>query len=142
MSEKFPISFQAISEAIRAFSFPETDLVIGIGRGGVVPACLIAHQLEADLKIVRVSHRDDENKPKYKKPVIIGEINWDFYSHFRILIVDDVSVTGKTLQLIRDKLLDHKVTTFVLKGEADLVLFPDVKSCVAWPWKINKDDRK
>lgn len=141
MSEKTPISFQAISEAIHSFEFPKTDLVIGVGRGGIVPAGLIAHQLGADLKVIRVSHRDDDNKPQYDQPVIFGDINWDFYRHFKILIVDDVSVSGKTLKVLKEKLLDYDVKTFVLKGDADFVLFPHVKTCVAWPWKIKKNDK-
>jgi uncharacterized protein len=141
MNQKIPISFQTISEAIRDFEFPRTDLVIGVGRGGVVPAGIIAHQLNADLKIVRVRYRDEDNNPQYEKPVIQGDLNWDFYSHFKILIVDDVAVTGKTLELVREKLLDYEVKTFVLKGQADLVLFPHIKTCVAWPWKISKDGK-
>ncbi|MEX2566652.1 MAG: phosphoribosyltransferase family protein [Cyclobacteriaceae bacterium] len=141
MNEKIPITFQAISEAIHSFDFPEVDLVLGIGRGGVVPASMIAHQLGVELKMVRVSHRDDENDPMFEEPVILGNFQWDFFSHFRILIVDDVAVTGKTLNLIKEKLLDYEVSTFVLKGKADFVLFPKVKSCVIWPWKSNEYEK-
>ncbi len=135
MNDKIPITFQSISEAIHSFDFPEVDLVIGVGRGGTVPAGMIAHQLGVELKVIQVSHRDDENEPWDEGPVVIGDFQWDFFSHFRILIVDDVAVTGKTLNLIKENLLDYEVSTFVLKGNADYVLFPKVKSCVIWPWK-------
>lgn len=51
------------------------------------------------------------------------------------MLVDDVSVTGQTLELARSLLAGWKLTTLVLKGkEADFVLFPEVASCVNWPW--------
>ncbi|MEM8970289.1 MAG: hypothetical protein AAGE93_27990, partial [Bacteroidota bacterium] len=52
-----------------------------------------------------------------------------------ILLVDDVSVTGKTLKTVKAELAEYRVTTFVLKGKADLVVFPDIGTCVDWPWK-------
>lgn len=135
MNQKLEITFDAVSEALHAFDFPEIDIVVGIGRGGTYPACMIAHQLGVALKIVRISHRDDDNQPIYESPVTLTDFNWDFFSHNRILIVDDVSVTGKTLATVKEKLNGHEVYTFVLKGAADFVLFPKVKSCVSWPWK-------
>jgi hypothetical protein len=32
-------------------------------------------------------------------------------------------------------LAGHEVTTLVMKGKADYVLFPEVRTCVQWPWK-------
>ncbi|SEI82007.1 hypothetical protein SAMN05192553_101416 [Cyclobacterium xiamenense] len=139
MSEKLDISFDAISEALHGFDFPEVDLVLGIARGGTPPACMIAHQLGAALKIVRISHRNDANEPLYQEPVVVSDFDWDLFSHHRILIVDDVSVTGKTMAAVKERLSGHEVHTFVLKGTADYVLFPKVKSCVAWPWKNTID---
>ena len=52
-----------------------------------------------------------------------------------ILLVDDVSVSGVTLSLALSLLKDFEVFTFVLKGQADYVLFPEIKECVNWPWK-------
>ncbi|WP_439482555.1 phosphoribosyltransferase [Cyclobacterium plantarum] len=134
MRDKIDITFDAISEALYAFDFPEIDLVLGIGRGGVYPACMIAHQLGVAMKIIRVSHRNDLNEPMQDSPKIMDDIKWDFFSYPRILIVDDVAVTGKTLALVKERLIDNEVHTFVLKGTADMVLFPKVKSCVNWPW--------
>jgi len=51
------------------------------------------------------------------------------------LLVDDVSVTGKTLKCAVENLQDYTVYTFVLKGKADYVLFPEINTCVEWPWK-------
>ena len=54
----------------------------------------------------------------------------------RILLVDDVSVSGQTLATVQARLRNFTVTTLVLKGKADLVVFPQLATCVRWPWKI------
>ena len=73
MEHKTSLAFTTISEALRTFPLPETDCVIGIGRGGVVPASLIAHQLGCDLRIVQVNYRDDNNRPAHEQPQWIQE---------------------------------------------------------------------
>lgn len=52
----------------------------------------------------------------------------------KILLVDDVSVTGKTLEKVKKELYGYEVTTLVFKGKADHVLFPEIRTCVEWPW--------
>jgi len=137
MDEKVPVSFLNISKAIKEFPFPTTDLVIGIGSGGIVPASLVAHQLGVPLLIASVNYRDEKNQPKGEAPVFLSEFIVDFPNECHILLVDDVSVTGKTLELVRGMLKNYRTFTFVLKGKADLVLFPAIKSCVQWPWHAN-----
>ncbi|CAN5376544.1 hypothetical protein BH23BAC1_BH23BAC1_12700 [soil metagenome] len=138
--QKADISFNVISKNLYVFAFPEVDLIIGIGRGGIVPASLVAHQLHLNLKIIRVIHRDEQNQPKYDTPVFLDNFSADIDPQARILLVDDVSVTGKTLELVKYKLRSNKVYTFVLKGKADLVLFPEISTCVNWPWKHDYDN--
>ncbi len=137
MSQKVSLSFKEISEAFRHFSLPEIDLVIGIGRGGVVPASLAAYRLGCELQIVSVNYRDDENQPVRFQPEFLESFTINLEKGKRILLVDDVSVTGKTLDIVKERLSAFAVKTFVMKGKADYVLFPDIKTCVHWPWKEN-----
>jgi len=134
MDAKVPISFVKISKALAEFPFPPTDIVVGIGRGGTVPASLIAHQLVVPLFIASVNYRDDSNQPNRESPEFLDAFSSSFPKGSRILLVDDVSVTGKTLELLKKSLKDYAVITFVLKGKADFVLFADIKTCVHWPW--------
>lgn len=129
------ISFHKISRKLKSFSFPDTDLVVGIGTGGVVPASMIAHQLGVGLEIMTISFRDQDNSPLYSDPSIIVGLPDEINAETKILLVDDVSVTGKTMALACSLIKSNSVITFVLKGKADLVLFPGVKDCVNWPWK-------
>lgn len=121
---------------MRKFEFPPFDVVVGIARGGVAPAMLIAHQFDCELVLLTFNYRDDNNQPRYDEPALISGSIQDIPKHKKILLVDDVSVSGKTLNAAKALLHDYSVITFALKGKADLALFTDIKECVNWPWKI------
>lgn len=135
-SEKLPLSFREISEAIHRFKFPVVDYVIGIATGGIYPALMIAHQLKVDFDFLHINFRDIENNPIYDEPRLLSNPLINLAKSKRILLVDEVSVTGKTIEKALEILKGYDVTTFVLKGKGDYVLFPDIRSCVIWPWKI------
>ncbi|MFO7445098.1 MAG: phosphoribosyltransferase [Ignavibacteriaceae bacterium] len=128
------LSLSEISERIKKLVLPEFDLVVGIAEGGVVPAGLIAYKLGVELSIIKINYRDDTNKPLYEKPVILYSIEKPVNK--KILIVDDVSVSGKTLNTAAELFTGNTVSTLSLKGKADYVLFPEVDECVKWPWKL------
>ena len=129
-----PLSFREISERLRQTVLPETDIVIGIGSGGIVPASIVAFHLNAELKLMVLNYRDVTNKPLYDEPVIISKPDLDLEGK-RILLVDDVSVTGSTMNKALEQLKGLNVKTLAMKGKADYVLFPEIKDCVKWPWK-------
>lgn len=136
--DKYALSFSEISEALRQFEFPPTELVIGIGSGGIVPATLVAHQLGCPLQIIHVNYRHEDNSPAYEAPRLTHSWeetaeNWP--EQEKILLVDDVSVSGKTIDFVKAKTGLTNAKIFVLKGKADFVLFPEIKQCVHWPWK-------
>ena len=133
--EKQLLSFTDISKALHQFRFPEVDYVIGIATGGIYPAVMIAHQLKLDFGFLHIHFRDVDNRPLYNEPRILSNPLENLDKAKRILLVDEVSVSGKTMEKARELLADFDVQTFVLKGKADLVLFPDIRSCVIWPWK-------
>jgi len=135
--EKVVLSFSEISRRLRALSLPRVDLVVGIATGGVVPASLLAHQMGCPLQIVHINYRDETNAPRYAQPVLFTEPRLPAQPS-RILVVDDVSVSGQTLAAVLPLLGDHEVLTLVFKGKADYVLFPEVKTCVQWPWKVDQ----
>jgi hypoxanthine phosphoribosyltransferase len=68
MSAKTPVSFERISREIAALRFPPLDWVVGIHRGGVYPAILIAHQLGLPLGTLALNYRDDDNHPRTSHP--------------------------------------------------------------------------
>ena len=130
------LSFERIAQRLRDMELPETDLVIGIGTGGVVPASLVAFHLQVGLLIITLNYRDEQNTPRHEVPVVTGLPANLSPEGKKILLVDDVSVSGKTLQTARKLLEGFEVKTLTMKGNADYVLFPEIKECVRWPWKF------
>jgi adenine/guanine phosphoribosyltransferase-like PRPP-binding protein len=136
-NNKLDLKFSEISRTLKQFSFPEVDIVIGIATGGTFPAILVAHQLGVECRFIHLNFRDPSNNPVHPEPVILsGKELEDIPKDQRILLVDEVSVTGKTINMALELLKGFHVKTFVLKGKGDYVLFPDINTCVNWPWKI------
>jgi uncharacterized protein len=129
-----PLSFREISERLKQTELPEIDLVIGIGTGGIVPAGIVAFHLNAELELMVLNYRDPQNNPLYEKPRILQKPELHLEGK-RILLVDDVSVSGKTMNTALEQLKGYNVKTLTMKGKADYVLFPEIKDCVKWPWK-------
>ena len=71
------------------------DYVIGITRGGLVPANLISQYLACPMRTLHVSLRDGgecESRPDMVEDAVTGR---------RILIVDDINDSGATIDWIR-----------------------------------------
>lgn len=132
---RITLDFTTISRALKAFPLPEVDHVVGIATGGIVPASLIAHQINRPLSLIEINYRARDNSPRYPRPVLLS---WQPLpvGGQRILLVDEVAVSGKTMKFAQSFLKEHDVITFVLKGKADYVLFPGIEACVNWPWKV------
>ena len=73
------------------------DYVVGLTRGGLVPANLISQYLEVPMECLKVSLRDDNNCPESN--LWMAE---DAYNGKKILIVDDINDSGATLNWIRE----------------------------------------
>ncbi len=131
---KRDLSFPEIAAAIRSVALPPFDMVVGVARGGVVPASLLAYHLNTTLAVIPFNYRDDDNRPRHEAPLLLASVAVPAGVR-TILLVDDVSVTGKTLDAAKQCFEGYAVTTLVLKGRADVVLFPEITSCVNWPWK-------
>jgi xanthine phosphoribosyltransferase len=73
------------------------DYVVGLTRGGLVPANLISQYLEVPMHTLRVSLRDDNDQPESN--LWMAE---DAYKRKKILIVDDINDSGATLNWIKN----------------------------------------
>lgn len=90
------------------------DYVVGITRGGLVPALLISHYLQIPMYTLKVSLRDDEGSESnlWMPEDAFGYIPEDLREtpeqvsdpslRKRILIVDDINDTGASLNWLMD----------------------------------------
>ena len=133
-AESLPdVSFADVAAAIRRADLPPVDVVVGIGTGGTVPAALVAYHLGVPLCMDWYQYRGPDNAPVEKSPRLLAASSIPSGAT-RILLVDDVCVTGSTLQAAASRLAEYDVTTLVVKGRADIVLMPNLETCVRWPW--------
>ena len=109
------------------------DAIIAIAQGGIVPAALIQQEWGIPMHIVRINYRDQENRPRFEDARLMEDQPCPVTAA-RVLVVDDVSRTGRTLARAREYLAGNTVTTFLLNGNADYRLF-DTGECLRMPWK-------
>ena len=112
----------------------ETPRVIGIARGGLIPATLIAKYLKAGevYSIGLKSYADDSAFAEREHVPIIyqsidtcRELEGGYHStggEQPILIVDDISDEGKTLQYISDKMKPGAANCFLPRLSPSLVI--------------------
>ena len=129
------LTLKQIIDKIKKIKFPKFDLIVAIGKDGIMPASLLKHFLNLPVEDIWINYRNKENKPIRKEPILKKPLNKKLKNikTKKILIVDTVSRTGKTLEKAKEILKGNKIKTFVIKGKADYSLF-NFKECVDWPW--------
>jgi len=136
----FPVSWQELHRDAKALAWRLLELgpwegVVAITRGGLVPAAIVARELEIRvIETVGVASYDymDQGEPKVLKPPVAG--NGD-----RWLIVDDLVDTGATAKIVRDLLPKAHFATVYAKpaGRPQVDSFVTEVSQDTWihfPW--------
>lgn len=128
------VTLREVEHRLGEIAFPAVDAVVAIERGGRVPGELISAILDRPLGLVRLAYRDDSNEVQHAEPKLLHRPAIPCPAGGHILLVDDVSASGATLRRAMRELSGFELTTFVLKGTADIVAFPELDACVTWPW--------
>jgi hypoxanthine phosphoribosyltransferase len=77
------------------------DYIVGLTRGGLVPANLISQYLECPMETLKVSLRDSNNLPESNLWMAEDAFGNNESGGKNILIVDDINDTGATLNYIK-----------------------------------------
>jgi len=125
------LTLAQINKKIKAIKFPKFDLIVAIGKDGIFPASLLHHFLKLPVKVIWINYRNKNNKPIRKEPIL--KKPFKKIEKKKILLVDTISKTGKTLKKAKEVLKGNKIKTFVINGKADYSLF-NYKECIEWPW--------
>ena len=88
--------------------------IVGIARGGLVPAVMLSHQLNLPMETLGVSFRDNKATHHTKfKPI----------NDARYLIVDDINDSGTTFKVVTDifknRRLQHRTAALINKEKSD-----------------------
>jgi uncharacterized protein len=78
------------------------DYVVGLTRGGLVPANLISQYLGCRMETLKVSLRDSDSESESNLWMAEDAFGHDMEQPKNILIVDDINDTGATLNWIKE----------------------------------------
>lgn len=140
-SKDFPVSWDELHRTARALAWRLSELgpfegVVAIARGGLVPAAIVARELEIRLVdticVSTYDHKDMGDSQVLKSVSGKGE-GW--------LIVDDLVDTGRTARIVRDMLPKaHFATVYAKPAGRPLVdTFVTEVSQDTWilfPWDV------
>ncbi len=124
------------------------DLIIGIARGGWVPARILSDMLDNDeLYTMRVKFYDEVAKTK-EKPIITHPTQVDVTGK-KVLLVDDIADTGESLLTAINHLRERRagpvfVATLVKKPASKFTPDLFVLETPAWvifPWEVHETVR-
>ena len=82
--------------------------VIGIARGGLVPATIMSHMFDADLLTYNVKSYKGKRQGEFK---IIQDIDLDeLPENSRILVIDDICDSGKTFTKVKELIGTNQIS--------------------------------
>jgi xanthine phosphoribosyltransferase len=140
-AKTFPVSWDELHRHSRALAWRLLDLapwkgIIAVTRGGLVPAAIVARELDIRLvDTICIASYDDR---KQGNPVILKSVAGDGEGW---LIVDDLVDTGRTARMVRDMLSKaHFATVYAKPAGRPLVdtFITEVSqdTWILFPWDI------
>lgn len=126
----------------------DPDVVIAVARGGLIPARLLADYLQKKhICTFQMGHFAGDSSPT-ESPVLIYPLPEVDLSHKKVLVVDDISDEGGTMQAVVDYLGARvkAIKTAILVSKIDsryqADYCPKIMSEWRWvffPWSIHED---
>ena len=104
------------------------DVIVGIVRGGMVPAVLLAHHLGIrDVRALEITHTESDavNAAKSDLPVLRNSASLGHVAGGNALVVDDIAGSGETLAAARKQV--------VLGGAASVRTAVCLLNLANWP---------
>jgi uncharacterized protein len=127
----------------------KADIIIGIARGGIIPSRILSDLLE-NSQLVKIQIEFYTNIAQTKAEPTLKQDLTLLVADRNILLVDDISDTGKSNQLAKDYLQELgvnqiKIATLYVKPQS--ISVPDffeklTNNWVVFPWEIKETLRK
>ncbi len=125
------------------------EFIIGMSRGGLVPTRMLSDMLGVkNVGILGISFYKAMGKHR-DSPVINQDLTMDLKGK-RVLVVDDIADTGRSLAMAKDHLLRRgakEVRVATIHYKPNSIFKPDyfVATTTAWvvyPWEIHEIERE
>jgi xanthine phosphoribosyltransferase len=106
--KSFPVSWEEMHRNAKALAWRLVDMgpwkgLIGVTRGGLVPAAVVAREL--DIRVVEtvsvVSYKSDDSNPGQTEEATIVKVPANVGDGAGWLVVDDLVDTGRTAEILR-----------------------------------------
>jgi len=136
----------SLAEQVRGF---KPDVLVGISRGGLVPVRLLSDILDnQNVAVMKIefykSIGETSGFPKITQPLVVN------IKGKKVLVVDDVADTGRSLLVAKDYLMRQgakEILIATLHFKPTSAFKPDhfVKTTDAWliyPWEVNEVKRE
>ena len=110
------------------------DIVVGITRGGLLPALHVSHQLNRPMTTIRWQTRDNQEQEHND---VLKQMIRDKKT---VVFVDDINDTGKTFKGIKNSYQGGKYvslverTSTIFKTDAKSLRFDDAR-WIVFPWE-------
>ena len=134
--------------AIQSESMPfDYTAIIGIQRGGLIPAVILSHKMKIPLYSVKCSFRDHANIEN----TILPSRKTD--GPMKYLCVDDINDTGKTFEYLKEQFTKHEndvdfavihdniPSTFDVDYSAVTIDKSKDPSWIVYPWEVDKSSK-
>ena len=104
----FPVSWEELHRNAKALAWRLIDLgpwkgLIGVTRGGLAPAAIVAREL--DIRVIEtvsiVSYKDDDSRPEQADEAVIVKFPANVDDGEGWLVIDDLVDTGRTAAVLR-----------------------------------------
>ncbi|MBV9930322.1 MAG: phosphoribosyltransferase domain-containing protein [Alphaproteobacteria bacterium] len=99
--ERFLADVEAVARRLETDSW-RPDFLVGIGRGGLVPAAYLSHR--TGIPMLSVDHSSGE--PGFADE-LLAKLAAKMRAGLNILIVDDINDSGTTIAMLRDAIAAH-----------------------------------
>jgi hypoxanthine phosphoribosyltransferase len=109
-----------VNSLIKQLRSTQFDIIVGINRGGCLPAVVLSHALKTPVTMIDFSTRDGVNVHPRSLYQYFEQLS-ALYKH--VLIVDDLVDSGKAmLELVKHARMFHDVTVATLLHNGDVEL--------------------
>jgi uncharacterized protein len=84
----------------------QPDIIVGVVKAGALPGVVLSSMFRKDFYTIKISRRKDD-RIVHARPILFVPINDSVYGK-KVLVVDEISLTGQTLEIAKREILNKQ----------------------------------